>query len=228
MGVQMVDINVGKGKAETHFRVHKAILCAKLPYFDKMLNSGFKEGTENRVNLPEDDPDSFDLLMVWVYNDTLPPLEWNKSISGFTKTSNWHAFNLYALADKLCLEILMDQIASSYISATLALDALPGPNYLGTIFQTLPGHTAFRKYAASCLHYILHGLPKSPELMSTWPVEKLNLIMVANPNLTMEYLQLVQQHPLDTPVPDPRLPPYCKFHRHAADAPCPVAARQSI
>ncbi|KAH6682678.1 hypothetical protein B0J14DRAFT_646909 [Halenospora varia] len=43
LGVDMVDILVGP--TEQPFRVHKKLICSKVPYFDKMFNNGFVETT---------------------------------------------------------------------------------------------------------------------------------------------------------------------------------------
>jgi hypothetical protein len=98
MGMDMIDIFVGTGDTKACFRVHIDRLCSKIPYFDKMLNSGFKEGQQNQINLPKDEPISFDLLLIWLYTDETPPF----------KEPGWNAIRLYLLADKLCLEELMN------------------------------------------------------------------------------------------------------------------------
>ncbi|KAE8442976.1 hypothetical protein EG329_002514 [Mollisiaceae sp. DMI_Dod_QoI] len=221
MGTEMVDINVGKGKAKTHYRIYKTILCTKIPYFDKMFNSGFKESAENKVDLPEDDPKSFDLLMLWTYNYPFPKYEWSTVMVDGVRTGGiWDAIEMYILAEKMCLTNLMDEVCSQYIDADILANLLPGPTLLGTFHKRLSDHMAFRKYAAYSLHYVLHGLAKNPATVRLWPVESLNPIMTAHPALALEYLQLVQQHPINTPVLDPRKLPRCTFHQHAADAPC--------
>jgi hypothetical protein len=66
IGTDMVDIYVGGEhfrEPNKLFRAHKALLCSKIPYFDKMFNGGFKEAIENVANLPEDHPQSFDVLI---------------------------------------------------------------------------------------------------------------------------------------------------------------------
>ncbi|CZR67135.1 uncharacterized protein PAC_17034 [Phialocephala subalpina] len=220
MGVQVVDINVGRGNVKIHFRVHKTLLCAKVLYFEKMFKSGFKEATDNKVSMPEDDPKAFDLLMLWVYTGNLPPFEW--VLKPPTNLGNFDALTLYALADKMCLENVMDLIATSYIEAFRVQGALPRAEYLGSLYTKLPEHTALRKYASYSLHYILHGPPQTPENVKIWPADKLNDTMAKHPTLTLEYVQLVQKLPHGQAVPDPRLLPPRTFHQHAADALCPV------
>lgn len=49
-----------------HEAVHKALLCAKCPVFDKMFNSNFMEGTTQSATLPDDDSVIFELFLTWV------------------------------------------------------------------------------------------------------------------------------------------------------------------
>ncbi|TVY30925.1 hypothetical protein LHYA1_G000752 [Lachnellula hyalina] len=44
LGIGMVDILVGP--EQKAFRVHKHLLCTKVPYFHKMFNGGFKEASD--------------------------------------------------------------------------------------------------------------------------------------------------------------------------------------
>jgi hypothetical protein len=61
MGTEMVDIYVGP--KERLFRVHKALLCKKVPYFDKMFNGEFREASQNVAKFPDDHPAAFDRLL---------------------------------------------------------------------------------------------------------------------------------------------------------------------
>jgi hypothetical protein len=70
--MEMVDLYIGPDKV--HFSVHKELLCNKIPYFDKMFKGQFEEGAINSATFPEDAPDSFDLLVEWVYSGSIRPL----------------------------------------------------------------------------------------------------------------------------------------------------------
>ncbi|EMR87961.1 hypothetical protein BcDW1_3324 [Botrytis cinerea BcDW1] len=62
MGLEIVDIHVGP--QTKLFRIHRGILCDKVPYFQKMFSSGFVEGLEGKAFFPEDDPNTF--ISSWV------------------------------------------------------------------------------------------------------------------------------------------------------------------
>jgi hypothetical protein len=73
----MVDIFVSPRKTRSY--VHKQILCARVPYFQKMFCGSFFESKQNPATLPKEDPVVFDLFLEWVYGKgRLEPLDISK------------------------------------------------------------------------------------------------------------------------------------------------------
>jgi len=110
----MVDLYVGPQK--DRFHVHKEVLCKKIPYFEKMFKGEFKEATEDQATFPEDNSESFDLLLGWVYHNSIRPLviPGTKGIKNGSVRS-WNPIKCYVLAEKLCLSRLQDQIFNEYL-----------------------------------------------------------------------------------------------------------------
>ncbi|KAF8858987.1 hypothetical protein BDZ45DRAFT_621600 [Acephala macrosclerotiorum] len=223
MGTEIVEIYVGKGSNQKLFRVYQKRLSDKVPYFRMMFEGSWKESIEKKVTLEDDDPASFDKLLLWVYTGVIPKIEWTNKSGEKRAATRAAALSLYILADKLSLVWLMDKIASEYIGSQEESSFLPGPIQLGLFYTKLSDHMAFRKYAAYCLHYILHGYKKTEEYLQKWPTLELNLVMAENPTLTLEYLELVQKHPHEQRAPDPRSLPRCIFHQHGANERCALA-----
>ncbi|KAF4626405.1 hypothetical protein G7Y89_g11754 [Cudoniella acicularis] len=71
-GTEMVKLYVGPQKHL--FRVHKKVLCEKIPYFRSMFEGGFKEAGENSASFPKDTVAAFDALLSWTYTGKLRPL----------------------------------------------------------------------------------------------------------------------------------------------------------
>lgn len=67
----MVELKVGTNDQIRRFTVHKKLLCDKIPYFQIMFGGPWKEANEYAATFPEEDPESFDLLLSWVYSGTL-------------------------------------------------------------------------------------------------------------------------------------------------------------
>jgi hypothetical protein len=73
MGSEIVSVIVWKKRKE--FNVHKNIICQASKFFNDALTGPFKEGQENRMYMPEDDPDVFSCFVDWLYRNPLPIIE---------------------------------------------------------------------------------------------------------------------------------------------------------
>lgn len=71
MGTELVEIQVGKGDKMKSFSVHKKLLCERISFFQKMFAWGGTETKDNVARLPEDQPQSFDVLLSWLYSGKL-------------------------------------------------------------------------------------------------------------------------------------------------------------
>ncbi|KAL8785471.1 MAG: hypothetical protein Q9195_008614 [Heterodermia aff. obscurata] len=72
--VPMVSLLVGQN--ETLFNIHRDILCHASPFFTSaFMGSGageFEEKSTQSMNLPEEDPDTIDYLVQWIYAKRFP------------------------------------------------------------------------------------------------------------------------------------------------------------
>lgn len=48
------------------------MICSKSEFFSKAFNGGFKEALENSIYLEEDEADTVDCFIVWLYSNNLP------------------------------------------------------------------------------------------------------------------------------------------------------------
>lgn len=71
------DVTLVVGKRD--FPVHKAILSARSPVFEKMFTGDFKESKENRIVLEENDEQAFNELLNYIYTDRVENLSENAS-----------------------------------------------------------------------------------------------------------------------------------------------------
>ncbi|KAK0118545.1 hypothetical protein ONS95_007433 [Cadophora gregata] len=224
LGTEIVDIYVGNDSSKKHFQIHKAILCSKLPFFDSMFNSGFKEGINNSANLPEDDPDAFDVLLEWIYTGSLPKFRWVKQ-PGQPAVGNYRHTCLLTLVDKLCLDELKDQIASDIIDASVEENSLPSFHHLSYMINHLSETSAFREYYVLALLFIVHGLPRTDENLALWPTEGFSELLAGHANVATAYFKAVRSLPIGSVAEDPRKMPRCKFHEHGQDEECSVGKK---
>ena len=53
------------------FTIHKGILCKDSSYFLAALNGNFKEALENKITLPEDHAEIFQIFQQWAYSGSM-------------------------------------------------------------------------------------------------------------------------------------------------------------
>lgn len=99
----MVDVFVGENK--TLWRVHKLLLVNSSDFFNKALNSDFREGNEQRIFFEDDSNAPFTIFVQWLYSGTFNTSSLNVLLQG------------YVFGDKIACapfcELIMHNIRSS-------------------------------------------------------------------------------------------------------------------
>jgi BTB/POZ domain len=103
-------IKVFVGKERILYNLHKTLLCDECPFFERCLNSGFKESRTGEVILTEDSVKAFDRFVEWVYNHKL-----------HAEDENFPLAETYTLADKSGMEALKNVIVDAAIKANISL-----------------------------------------------------------------------------------------------------------
>jgi hypothetical protein len=68
-GNEVVTITVGpEDDSSRTFSVHKNLICKHSSFFRKAFTNSCKEGNDGHINLPDDCPESFELLYEWLYS----------------------------------------------------------------------------------------------------------------------------------------------------------------
>ncbi|KAF7900357.1 uncharacterized protein EAF01_007659 [Botrytis porri] len=150
MGLEIVDIHVGPQKKL--FRVHRGILCDKVPYFQKMFSSGFVEGLKGKAFFPEDDPKCFDFFMGWIYFGTLRVINASTALEKVEYDLN--LLSLYTFADKLCLPELMDLVLNTYKNTYEKYNRFPRVSLVSDVYQVTPKDSPLRNFMCHCMYFI--------------------------------------------------------------------------
>ena len=95
----MVSIYVGVERKK--FRLHLDLICDRSDFFRASFQGNFKEAETKELSLPEDSVESFELLAGWLYGATLMSIPSEDELSAY--------FDLFILAEKLCLEHLQNE-----------------------------------------------------------------------------------------------------------------------
>jgi hypothetical protein len=66
-GNEVVTITVGpEDNSSRTFTIHKNLICKHSSFFRKAFTSNNEEGSDGHINLPDDWPESFELLYGWL------------------------------------------------------------------------------------------------------------------------------------------------------------------
>lgn len=208
----MVEILVGP--SEHAFRVHKTVLCGKIPYFDKMFNGGFKEAQEQYANLPDDDPDAFGLFLEWLYVGRIPPIP-RKSISNNEERTKMHLdrIKLYCFAEKIMAPTIMDSTITSIIRAHIRNNTSPGFLTIEFAYQNSPSTSCLRKY----MSLVVHDLTTSS--LVGWSNEEFHNFLMKLGEGMMDLVGLLRGSSGQV-TSDPHKLPICTFHAHSEKEVC--------
>jgi hypothetical protein len=62
-----IRVNVGQEPGNKHFFVHQHLICPRSEFFKNAMKEEWKEAQERKVNLSEDEPDTFALYLELLY-----------------------------------------------------------------------------------------------------------------------------------------------------------------
>ncbi|TVY81681.1 hypothetical protein LSUE1_G006000 [Lachnellula suecica] len=218
LGTEMVDLFVGPQK--TLLRVHKVLLCQKIPYFAKMFQGGFKEATDNFATFPEDNREEFDLLIEWVYTGKIRGLENNAYPNIRTQISSWALLPFYTLAEKLCLTSLKDGILDVYRHNQTKNNSIHAISYLKSCWKDSFEGSEVGRYMLDSLVYIFMEL-KQPKELEIWSTSDILDLAFRHQGLSKLAFEAIRQHThAGTKPKDPRKIPNCEYHSHGKDEPC--------
>lgn len=96
-------VSVFVGKDEKEYVIYKALLCDQVDFFASAFQGNFKEAHENRIFLPDEDPDAFSLFLVWLYKG----LSFEKeTIGSINEEAVVEYVKLYDMGDKWCCSLI--------------------------------------------------------------------------------------------------------------------------
>ena len=133
-----VTLYIGLNKAPA--LVHKDILCNASKVFQTAFQSQFKEGQEQTMNLPDDDPDLFDIFIQCLYRGTYSNPE--------SEAVEDEPIRLYILAEKYQVRLLKNSIIDLYYLAAKNHSKSPSFAMLEKAYAQTSPKCGLRKFFA--------------------------------------------------------------------------------
>ena len=158
---------VGEDKAS--FYVHENILCSASPFFKAAFNGNFKEAAEGDISLPEDDPETFERFLQYLYTKSYNLSSYATDKLEACQRQTWEYVKLYVFAEKAQVEPLQHHI----IRGLFALEQKKHTKYpvpyeciKYAYDHTMPGSPLRRILAAT---YVWHTQVLAPKLLANTP-----------------------------------------------------------
>jgi hypothetical protein len=222
LGVKMVDIFIGPSRH--HFRVHTELLSSKVEYFKKMFKGTFKEGVEQKADLPDEYSDAFGLFVHWLYRDFLQPIDISKH-----NPPKYDVFldrvRLYCFAEKICLPTLMDYTMTTLMSGYSEHSEHPLLEAAIAAYESSSPNSHIRTYMSKHFAWYIAQYSDSDSLAANRTSPCLAQTLIASQDLTADVLRYLRgTNGRGTKgyraVPDPRGSDKCQFHAHSSGEIC--------
>ncbi|EXJ54240.1 hypothetical protein A1O7_09577 [Cladophialophora yegresii CBS 114405] len=139
----ILDIFVGPDGR--HWSLHQNLLTHHARFFDETyaINGAPKRIKDNKLDLRDEDPGAFELLVKWLYQGKIDDVSW------MPKDVKWeYAFTcqkLYLLCDTIGLQELKNQAIDQFRRGCNEAGLVPGPEEMKPIYERTPPSSPFRK-----------------------------------------------------------------------------------
>lgn len=214
-----VDIYVGGEKR--HWSLHRNLLCHHSPYFEHEL-VGHEvpkktKGGENKLELPEDDPKGFELLVKWLYQGTLA------EVDGLTDEEKYEyavaCFKLYLLCDKFDMTQLKNAAMDRYRRALHEAQLVPDPDEINEIYRASSVNSPFRRLMMK----IAARQIMDPEVDKD--AESYRKCFENNPDFAVEMVNAIRYSSGGMLFADPTAGNVCEYHDHSDGQNCHVKGK---
>ena len=158
LGTEFVTIHVGPKRKP--FAVHKKLICDRSDFFSKAFNSGFKESTEGVMYLPEDGADTFDSMIVYIYQDQLPVFPnttYSQDCSGAQQFALDVLYRLFAFAEKIRMNDLANRVMDKIQDLGMEYWVAPTLPHIRSVYSLTGPGSKLRIYCALMRLYLVHS-----------------------------------------------------------------------
>ena len=160
-------VTVIVGEKKRVFKIHKNLLCSSSEFFKATLDGKFKEAEEREINLEEEDPQTFERVVLWIYSGSL--LEKNE-----TSTTLGYAdlLKIYVFAEARCMtelqndtiDVIIRRVQKSRLVIILCAEV--------SLYMTTTNSSPIRRLAADMV--ACNGeLQEAEWKMFNWPKQAL-------------------------------------------------------
>ena len=206
-----MDIYVGQERR--HWRLHWNLLCHHTSFFQAHPPDDSKKRTAT-IELPEDDPKAFEILVKWLYQGKID------TVSDMPVDTKWDyaekCQKLYVLCDRLNLQQLKNSAIDQFRKGCFEAGLVPGPEDIKPIYDMTPPTSPFRKLLS---HIAARQImdPESEDDASTY-----RMCFESSADFSIDVVNAIRQGAGAKLFDDPTEKTGCLYHDHAPGQLCKV------
>lgn len=140
-------VNIYVGPSRKHWSLHKNLLCHHSSYFETEFHGHEvpKNDQSSKLDLPDDDPRGFELLVKWLYQGQLDDASPDERSENEKYDYAVACHKLYQLCDKFDIISLKNLAMDAYRSNLNAAQLVPDAEEINEIYRASPAGSPFRK-----------------------------------------------------------------------------------
>jgi hypothetical protein len=151
------------GTKSQRYTIHKDLICQQSPFFSAAFNGSFVESTKQSVTLPDVDARNFEHIILWLYTQRL---EYDEFFFKDGKPTYFALLDLYALADRLCIEAMRNAIIDRTAELAERTNSVPTPSDTYILYGTIRHSAPIRELVLD-----LFAFKKTENLIASHPDE---------------------------------------------------------
>jgi hypothetical protein len=219
-----VDIYVGVERR--HWTLHRNLLRHHSAYFEtefvghEVAKNGNRRSGEkgnNALELPEDDPRGFELLVKWLYQGSLDDLDAMTDEGKYDYAVACH--KLYLLCDKFDMVPLKNTAMDLYRRGLNEAQLVPDPQEINEIYRASPANSPFRQLMTK----IAARQIMDPEVDKD--AETYRKCFENNPEFAIEMVNAIRYASGGMLFDDPTEGDVCAYHYHEDGQNCQVKGK---
>lgn len=216
----IVDIYVGPDKR--HWSLHRNLLCHHSSYFEaeflgNEVPKAKKNNGEQKLELPNDDPVGFELLVKWLYQGRLD------DVSDMSDEKKYDysvaCYKLHLLCDRFDLPQLKNISIDQYRKGLQEAQLVPDADEINEIYRRSPANSPFRKLMTR----IAARQIMDPD--SDKDAESYRKCFENNADFAVEMVNAIKAGTGGMLFDDPTAGDPCEYHDHADGRNCHVKGK---
>lgn len=214
-----VDIYVGADRR--HWSLHRRLLCHHSSYFQSEFEGhevpkSQKTG-ENKLELPDDDPTGFELLVKWLYQGQLEDVSDKSDDEKYDYAVA--CYKLYLLCDKFDMLLLKNVAIDQYRKGLSEAQLVPDAEEINDIYRKSPPGSPFRRLMTK----IAARQIMDPDVDKD--SESYRICFENNPDFAVEMVNAIRYMSGGMLFDDPTAGDECEYHDHSDGPNCHIKGK---